>query len=46
MAEHDVDGIDTMIEIKISYDTDPDLAWRTPGSKRAVADRRTEALHR
>ena len=32
-------SIDRMIEIKLSYDTDPGWRWRTPGSGPPGADR-------
>ena len=46
-AGRDVDDIDKMIEIKISYDTDPEAgAGEHPVLGAAVADRRAEAQHR
>ena len=46
-AGRNPDDIDRMIEIKISYDTDPEAgAGEHPVLGAAVADRRAEALHR
>ena len=46
-ANRDTDEVDRMIEIKISYDTDPESGvGEHPVLGTVVADRRAEALHR